>query len=85
MCSLTVIHLEIIMGWWEIGSTANAVAVGSRNGETNVAGYGVSLNAGDSTNEIAQIGYAASGGPDASGNVKVVAKSWRGEFERRDR
>lgn len=40
-----------------VDATAGAVAIGSRNGSTNLMGHGIRLFAGDGANESAQIGF----------------------------
>ena len=58
------------------GSQGAKVAVGSRLGKTNVAGYGLTLTgSGGSNGAFAQLGFApVSGNLNAGGSIQVVAK-----------
>ncbi len=57
-------------------SASQAVIVGSHDGETNVAGYDVTLQAGDNNAEFAHIGAVVTGNNQTrTGNIRVDAKN----------
>lgn len=62
------------LGWITLDATVGPLSVGSRNGQTNLASYGVMLQGGDGTGEYAQVGTNNSGTNGANGGIDIDAK-----------